>query len=128
MEALLDISGQDDDEISRAEAALCIAIGEDLMRRYPGYVWDVGFTHASGVVTVKLTVPLSVRPGGQGEPGFLIHAATCVGPGGQSKVHAAGGEILERWRLPREKAPADWVEMAWENGLDRTNMITKSKH
>lgn len=128
MEAKVSISDTDDAEIARAEAALCIAIGEDLMRTYPGYIWDVGFTHASGVVTIKLTVPLSVRPGGTGEPGFLIHAETAVGPGGQRKVRAAGGELLERWRLPRQRAPGDWVEQAWENGLDKTNMITRSKH
>lgn len=127
MEAQLDIS-ESDGEHERAEAALCIAVGEDLMQVYPGYAWNVGFTHQSGVVTIKLVVPLSVRPGGMtGEPGFMLYASTVVGPGGQAKVRAAGGELLERWRLPRQNAPTDWVEAAWENGLDRTNMITKSK-
>lgn len=124
MEAVFDIS----EETEASERALCYCIGVDLMQTYPGYVWNVGFTREGGVVTIMLVVPLSVRPGGMGSPGFLMHAATAVGPGGQARVRAAGGEILERWRLPRDKAPADWVEMAWDNGLDRTNMVTKSRY
>jgi hypothetical protein len=126
MEALLDISETEGEE--DAERALCYCIGVDLMQTFPGYVWNVGFTRQAGVVTIKLVVPLSVRPNGMGEPGYLLYASTAVGPGGVQKVRNAAGEILERWGLPREKAPADWVERAWENGLDRSHMILKSNH
>jgi hypothetical protein len=108
-----------------ADEALCLVIGRDLTETYPGYAWDVGCNHEAGVVAVRLAVP---QVGGMAQPGFLLHIATVVGPDGQRKVRAAGGEILERYRLQRECAQDDWLQRAEANGLDKTNMIVKSKH
>jgi hypothetical protein len=107
-----------------ADEALCLVIGRDLTETYPGYAWDVGCNHEAGVVAVRLATP---EIGGMAQPGFMLHISTVVGPDGQKKVRQAGGEILERWRLQRERAQSDWVERAQENGLDKTNMVLKSK-
>lgn len=108
-----------------ADEALCLVIGRDLTETYPGYGWDVGANHEAGVIAIKLAVPTL---GGMAQPGFLVHISTAVGPGGQKKVREAGGEILERWRLQRDQAPRDWVQRAQENGLDKGNMVLKSRY
>ena len=96
-----------------ADKALCIVVGEDLTRAYPGYAWDVGCDHEAGTVAVRLAVPVE---GGMAQPGFLLHISSVVGPDGQHKVRRAGGEVLERWKLRRERAPHDWLEQAREIG------------
>jgi hypothetical protein len=109
----------------QADEALCLVIGHDLTETYPGYAWDVGCNHEAGVITIRLAVPVT---GGMCQPGFLMHISTVVGPGGQKKVLAAGGEILERWNLRTDHAPHDWVDRAIDNTLDRSNMVLKSKY
>jgi len=108
-----------------ADRDVCIAIGEDLTQTYPGYIWNVGCNHEAGAAQIMLVIP-SVT--GNQSMGFLIHLSTVMGPGGRQKVLAAGGEVLERWGLPRGRAPTDMVQRANEHGLDQGNMITKSRY
>lgn len=121
MEAMLHGSGA----MRAADEALCIVIGQDLTAAYPGYAWDVGVDHEAGVLNIRLSVPVV---GGMAQPGFLMHVATAIGSNGQKKIRAAGGEILERWRLRRDRASRDWLDEAHQNGLDRSNMVLKSKY
>lgn len=121
MEALLTGSGA----TRAADEALCLVIGRDLTETYPGYAWDVGCNHEAGVLAIQLAVPTTH---GMARPGFLMHIATAVGSDGQKKVRAAGGELLERWKLRRGAAQADWVQRAQENGLDMGGVIEKSRH
>ena len=113
-------------EREMADRDVCIAIGEDLTRAYPGYMWNVGCNHQAGVAQIMLMMP-SDKPSNTTK-GFLIHLSTALGPGGQKKVLLAGGEILERWGLPRSRSPEDMVLRAHEHGLDESNMITKSRY
>lgn len=108
-----------------ADEALCLVVGRDLTEQFPGYAWNVGCDHNAGVIAIRLAVP---QFGGMASPGFLMYISTAIGPNGRDKVRAAGGELLERWRMSREKAPDDWVRRAEDNGLDRSHMIEKSKH
>ena len=114
----------DPGQFAMADQDVCIAMGEALTQAYPGYVWNVGCNHQGGVATVSLVIP-SVC--GNQAKGFMIHLSTVLGPGGYKKVLAAGGEVLERWNLSRERAPRDFVQRANENGLDQSNMVLKSK-
>ena len=128
--ALEDFTGQ----FAMEERDICRAVSDTLHSNYPGYAWRVGTTltetsrGVTGAVVVELCVPLAsvVKPTNNTK-GFLIYAHALHGPGGVRKVILAGGEVLERWGLPREKAPADWVEQAWEHGLDETGSVVKSK-
>jgi len=120
MDAILTGSG----DMRAADMRLCVAIGEDLTRNFPGYAWDVGVDHEAGVLSIRLAVPVA---GGMAQPGFLMHIRTAISADGQKKVRAAGGEVLERWRLRRDRAAADWAEHAQANGLDRANMVLKSR-
>ena len=109
-----------------ADEDICRAIGEDLTQTYPGYLWQVGCNHDAGVATILLIVPTAPRA--YQTKGFMIHLNTVVGPGGSKKVRDAGGEILERWGLPRGRAPSDYMARAGANGLDTANSITKSRY
>lgn len=108
-----------------ADEALCLIVGTDLTETYPGYAWNVGCNHEAGTIAISLDVPGQIS---NTTKGFLMHIATAVGPGGQKKVRAAGGELLERWGLPRGRAPGDAVERALEHGLDRGGEILKSRY
>jgi hypothetical protein len=113
-------------ETAMADEDVCRAIGEDLTATYPGYLWNVGCNHQSGVATICLMMP-SPTPSNTMK-GFQINLSTVLGPGGQKRVREAGGEVLERWGLPRGRAPEDMVQRAHQHGLDTGNMITKSKY
>jgi hypothetical protein len=108
-----------------ADEALCIVIGRDLTETFPGYFWNVGVNHESGVIAISLAMP---GEAGNTTKGFLMYISTAVGPGGQKKTRQAGGELLERWGLPRGRAPEDVIERALEHGLDRGGEILKSRH
>lgn len=108
-----------------ADQDVCVAIGEDLTQHYPGYIWNVGCNHEAGVAYIMLVIPSG--PDNQSK-GFLIHLDTVLGPGGQKRCRWAAGEILERWGLPRDRAPADTVQRANENGLDQSSMVLKSRY
>ena len=109
-----------------ADLALAANVLRDLGSVYPGYLWDVAADHEAGILTIKLRIPNMIRKG-MGDPGFLMHIATVIGADGVKKVRWAAGEVLERHKLPRSKAPDDWLEMALTNGLDRGNMVLKSR-
>lgn len=108
-----------------ADHDLCVAVGEDLTSTYPGYFWNVGCNHEAGALHIELVIPHQV---GNTTKGFLMHISTAVGPGGQKAVRKAGGELLERWGLPRGRAPKDTIERALEHGLDEGNAILKSRY
>ena len=115
MEAL--VSGD-----NMADEDLCIAIGEDLTATYPGYPWMVGVN--AGSVHIDLAVE---KPLGLERYGYRLNVSTVQGPGGQKRVREAGGELLERFDLPRGRAPEDLQLRAIENGLDISNARNKSR-
>lgn len=108
-----------------ADQDLCIAVGEDLTRTYPGYAWMVGCNHESGTLHINVDVP---KPAGLEGYGYLLHISSVIGPGGQKRVHMAGGEMLERFRLRRGVAHADTDELALAHGLDLTGHKNKSRY
>ena len=108
-----------------ADQDLCIAVGEDLTATYPGYDWCVGANHEAGVLHIDL---ICDKPLGLQNHGYLLHIANVIGPGGQKRVRDAGGELLERFGLRRDRADAEWRAAARENGLDTGNAVLKSRH
>jgi hypothetical protein len=112
-------------ENAMADQDLCQAIGEDLTRAYPGYIWAVGCDHNAGTVCIDLAV---TKPLGLENWAYMLFISTVIGPGGQKRVMRAGGELLERYGLRRTFAHVDTSEIAREHGLDRDNNKNKSKH
>jgi hypothetical protein len=112
-------------ENAMAEQDLCIAVGEDLTRSYPGYDWYVGVILEAGSIAIDL---LCGKPPQYRNHGYLLHIPSLLGPGGHERVMRAGGELLERFGLPRTSAPHDWRQRAVENGLDVTGEVKKSRN
>lgn len=101
-------------ELAMSEEDLCIAVGEDLARHYPGHPWCVGCDLLAGYIVIDLgyTKPEAIR-----NMAYLLHPQTLMSPGAQHKVMQAGGELLERFGLPRGPAKSGSGERAFENGL-----------
>ena len=94
---------------------VCMAVSEDLCATYPGYPWLVGCDHDAGTVAIDLAVE---KPPAFRNFGYMLHLSSIMGPGGQQKVRTAGGELLERYNLRRDRAPEDIYARAKDNGLD----------
>lgn len=107
-----------------ADQDVCIAVGEDLEKHYPGLPWMVGCNHEAGTIAIDLGVE---KPIGMERYGMLLHLDTVLGSGGQKFVMRAGGELLERFGLRRDAVQKDVHERARENGLDATGAIGKSR-
>ena len=108
-----------------AERDLCIAVGEDLTKHYPGHPWMVGADLSAGTIAIRLGYDL---PQHLAQKGYLLHAATLMAPGGQQRVMQAGGEWLERLGLPRGSAAPGAAARAGENGLNIDASVLKSRH
>lgn len=108
-----------------ADQDVCIAVGEDLTRAYPGYFWMVGCNHEAGTIEIRLQVP---TPIGTERFGYLMYISTAIGIGGQKAVMRAGGEMLERYGLRRKWAHPDTDDIAREHGLITDHAILKSRH
>ena len=101
--------------LAMAEQDLCIAVGEDLTRHYPGHPWLVGADLLAGSIVIDLGYekPAAVR-----NMAYLLHPQTLMSPGGSQRVMQAGGELLERFGLPRGPGTWDAAARAVEHGLD----------
>lgn len=111
-------------ETRMADQDVCIAVGEDLTRHYPGYLWMVGVNHDAGTVCIDIQCD---KPIGLGQYGYMLYLSTVLGAGGQAAVMRAGGELLERFGLRRGIAHEDTDHIAREHGLDTSNNKNKSK-
>ena len=69
----------------------------ELRRLYPGYRWTVWASHKQGVVTVSIVMLMGVVHR------FVLKIQNLKNEGDFNKwIKAAGGEILERYRLSRD--------------------------
>lgn len=111
-------------EQAMADQDVCVAVGEDLTRAFPGYLWMVGCNHTAGVIMIDLQVP---KPPHLRNYGYQLNLSTVLGPGGQKRVQEAGGELLERFGLRRTFAHGDTAEIARDHGLITDANKNKSK-
>lgn len=121
MDAILTGSG----ETRMADEDVCLAVGEDLTKHYPGYPWMVGCNHEAGTLQIDLMVD---KPPHLRNYGYMLHISSVLGSDGQKKVMRAGGELLERYGLRRGWAHPDTEEIAREHGLITDANKNKSKH
>jgi len=108
-----------------AEEALCHMALVVLNRHFPGYDFLASCNLQAGVLNLDVICekPLKYRA-----HGFLLHLSSIMNTHGEKALRNAGGEMLERFGLRRDRADAEWRTQARENGLDVGNMITKSRH
>lgn len=108
-------------EHDAADIALCKEIYEILNKHYPAHLWQVGANSYTGVVDIKL-----LYPDGRHRItnfGYGLKISSLDAPFIKKKIIKAGGELLERYGLPRSKATAYTIVDAITNGLDKTGRV-----
>ena len=105
-----DETGPHDAEKIRAEQAIAYFVADELLRHYPGHPWQVDCTlytmhrgeKLPGAIQIKLPV---IMPEGKSYniPLRMLrdHNTICA------LIKRAGGELLERYRLPRSGCSFD---------------------
>lgn len=101
-------------EHGATDEALCILVGQDLTKHYPGHPWMVGVNTEAGTVVIDLGYD---KPLHLARMAYMIHIPTLKSQGGFKHVMRAGGEILERFGVPRGTATDNTAAYAQENGL-----------
>ncbi len=89
-----------------------------LLREYPGHMWFVACDIAQGILAIKLMYLDAL--GKNARWGCLLHLRSLNGHDAERRVKAAGGELLERYRLARGRAIDETRALALVNGLDLT--------
>jgi len=85
--------GNDFDKFKQADEALARKIWAVLQYHYPGHPWGVAVQHSQGVAMVQIPPYVNWS--------FVIHLNTLNGDPGMKSVVRAGGEMLERYSIPR---------------------------
>ncbi len=88
------------DPFKAADLFLTGQVADVLQRHYPGHAWLIEVSHAQGVV--MLSIPLFM-----GRNKFVLHMTNLKSDPGLRRVVRAGGEILERYRIPRQRFGLD---------------------
>lgn len=104
-----------------ADIALCKEIYRILDDHYSGHLWQVGANSSTGVVDIKL-----LYPDGRHRItnlGYGLKIKSLDVPYLKKKVIRAGGELLERYGLPRGPATLHTIVDAITKGLDKTGRV-----
>ena len=84
------------DEYARRDLAVCAQIFRVLIEEYPGWYWQVLADTVQGYATVKIGHLMN------GNQAFILHLDRMTSPNDlEREVKRAGGELLERYGLPR---------------------------
>lgn len=102
-------------ETAHADMDLASRIMAELQRYYAGHRWHVEANHEAGTVVLKLNY--TTKLGRLSNCGVLLHIVGLGDGGSMRKIMRAGGELLERWGLPRTVYREGDGLKALENGL-----------
>lgn len=109
-------------EFDVADIKVCNDVNDILTRYYPGHFWMVGCNHKAGTVHIEL--PYQTRIQTRFPYGYLLHITSLSNPDVmKKKVMIAGGEMLERYGLPRGAANDYTAIDARKHGLDKSGVI-----
>ena len=112
----VDVNVSSSGETAMADAAICRAVGEELMQLYPRHRWAVQADSFAGVVNVRL-----LYSGGSkvSQFGYMLHISTLMSGENTARkaIMRAGGELLERYGLARSGAVEESAMRAREHGL-----------
>lgn len=106
--------------VPKADALLAVAVYTKLEQHYPGHNWRVNADHEQGVVSVWLQYFDKLRKNAPW--GFRLFISRLNSDPEMKCVVTAGGELLERFGLPRKVYRVDYETRlrAVEHGLDLT--------
>jgi hypothetical protein len=78
------------------DEALCAAIFAVLIEHYPGHFWQIIADAEQGIARIRIPILMGQTLG------YTLHLDKITSPNDLKRaVILAGGEILERWRIPR---------------------------
>jgi len=83
------------DQFKQVDISLARAIGERLNHWYPGHPWYVETSHAGGIA--KISIPMVMGAVNC----YVLHINDLKSDPSFGSVMKAGGEILERYKMPR---------------------------
>lgn len=115
------IFSEADGEFARRDLAMCERVLVELNRHYPGHPWLVNVSHKGGSVGVKLCY--FDRLGRFSRLGYWLPLTLFASELGWREVMLAGGELLERYGLPRAAYRQGDRQRAEEHGLDATGRV-----
>jgi hypothetical protein len=108
-------------EQDRRDLAMATVLFNELQRQYAGHQWGVEVNGESGHVVIRL----SYSRGADMKPskyGVLLHLRNLQDHDGMiQKLRWAGGELLERFNLPRQALSDTTKALAMRHGLDISN-------
>lgn len=88
------------DPYQTADLVLTGRVADVIQRHYPGHGWMIQVSHEQGVVMIS--IPLFM-----GYNKYTIYISTINSDPGLRSVVRAGGEILERYGIPRNNFNVD---------------------
>lgn len=91
-----------EDPVAKADLALARRIGEVLQFHYPGHAFMVQVMHGQGIATINIPILM-------GQWQHVIKLYDLKSDPGMKSVVRAAGEILERYKMPRQGfSMAEW--------------------
>lgn len=91
-------------EFAEQDMKVCAAVKMILDREYPNHPWCIGVDHRAGIVVIDLTYH---KPRHLQKYAYMLHLSSLMAPDNAIKVRRAGGELLERFGIPRDAAQVD---------------------
>jgi hypothetical protein len=118
MSGMILLAEQSAPGVPPADLMLAAAVYHKLDEHYPGHQWLANADHATGLVTVQLLYLDVERK--HARWGFVLHIDKLSSDPTLRAAVRAGGELLERFRLSRERrrVDAETRQLALANGLD----------
>jgi hypothetical protein len=94
----IDANAAPDRDITAKEIEASKQIGRVLADRYPGYMWSVEVHLRGAFRGAKISLPILIGP----SKGYVIPSRFLMSEGSATRaIIRAGGEILERFNVPR---------------------------
>lgn len=112
----IDIAG----EFDAQDIALCKQIMGVLSWHYPNHPWMVNANHKTGVADIKLCYVS--KTGRLTNWGYLFKIGEMKSGEFYRKIVRGGGELLERYGLPRRGAVAESELLHHEHGIDKAGV------
>jgi len=86
---------EEDDKLKAVDLMMTARIGDVLQRHYAGHAWMVEVSHKQGIAFVSIPIFM-------GRYKYVLKLADLKSDPTLKSVVQAGGEILERYKLPRQ--------------------------
>lgn len=111
--------GEVDPYLAR-DLAMTKRIADTLERYYPGHPWMVQVSHASGIAYIKLPILMGRNQA------YILHITTLNADPSLRCVMRAGGELLEKYKVPRQPFLLDHFLNARDASRPRPRLILPS--